>query len=433
MPATGVLESVASWNPWGPRPFEAGIPRDLTPEVQPWLERFETVAICGPRRAGKSTLMRQLARGLIDGGVPAANLLFVNFEEPVFLQHRPDARLLDDLFEAYRAALRPNGVPYLFLDEVQSVDGWARWVRARTDGREAHVVVSGSSSRLLEPELGVVLTGRNVAFTLWPLSFRELARFRGVTPPADAPLDAWAGPLRPLLTEHLRFGGLPEIVLAADTTVRETLLKAYFRDVIYRDVVSRHGVRDVRALEQVAHHLLVNTANLVTYNRVKDAYGLAMDQVRSYATYLAEAYLLREVPRFAFKLSTQSRSPRKVYATDVGLRNALAFRFSEDLGRLAETVVHAHLVRREGTIFHVQEKRECDFLVWRGDRAVEAVQVCYEAGDALPAREVDGLLEACRTQGLTEGTIVTDRLEGEERHGDVTVRCVPLWKWAVVR
>lgn len=427
MDATRLLDSLGHWNAWGDRPLRTGVPRSLGPTLAPWLDRFETLAVCGLRRAGKTTLLRQLAASLLAAGLPARETLFVSFEEPVFLETTLTARTLDEVVDTYREHLRPQGVPTFFLDEIQNVAGWASWVRSWTENRRAHVVVSGSSSRLLEPELSTLLTGRNRTATLWPLSFAEFLRFRDRPLPAG-PLDLHAGTLRPLLLEFLRYGGLPEVVLA-DEGLRDTMLKQVFRDILYRDVVSRHAVRDVRALEQVAHHLLVHTGALVTYNRMKNLYGLAMDQVRSYTKYLDESYLVREVPRFSYKVSEQARAPRKVYAVDLGLRNAVSFRFSEDLGRLAETAVFLHLVRDEDVrLFYHQGRGECDFVVWRADRALAAVQVCYEQGP-LPAREVAGLVEACKALGLAEGTVITDREEATETVEGVTVRVVPLWKW----
>jgi len=426
-----LFEVLSHWNPWGPGSFHTGIRREVLDSVFPWLQRPEVVAICGMRRSGKSTLMRQLASELVEQGRPERDVLFANFEEPAFLEHHRDARILDQVFETYMELVRPEATPHLFLDEVQNVEGWARWVRARTETGRANVVVSGSSSRLLEPDIGTVLTGRNITWTLWPLSFSEFLGFHGVQVSDRAGVLANGQRIRQELAQYLRYGGLPEVALARSDEVREALLKQYFSDIIFRDVVSRHQVRDIRALEQVAHYYLANTGNLATYNRIKNTHGLAMDQVRSYSSHLAESYLIREVPRYSPKVSTQARAPRKVYAMDTGIRNAVAFRFSQDLGRLAETVVHNHLVRDdEVRLFYHQGRGETDFLVWKGDRAVQAIQVCYDPSDQLPPREVMGLEEAMAATGLTRGLILTQGLQQDLEGGEgrkIEVR--PLWRW----
>jgi predicted AAA+ superfamily ATPase len=430
MEPSRLIEALSHWNPWGREPFRAGIPRDARAACLPWLERSEVVAVCGMRRSGKSTLLRQLAAARMEAGVPARDILFVNFEDPVFLESPLDVRAMDRVFDAWFEQIGPQGMPCLFLDEVQNVEGWARWVRARVETGRARVAVSGSSSRLLEPEIGSVLTGRHWTCDLWPLSFREYLRFRGIEV-ADRAALLTAGPeVRQALARYLRLGGLPEPALTDDEHLAAALLRQYFRDLIYRDVVSRHEVRDVRALERVAHWYLVNTANLATYNRVKDVHALAMDQVRSYTAHLEEAWLIRQVPRFSWKVGEQGRAPRKVYAVDHGLRNAVAFHFSGDAGRVAETVVHTTLARSpDVSVFYFQGKQGCDFLTWRGAAPAAAVQVCYEHDGPLPEREVEGLVEAMEAAGLQEGTVVTRALAEEREVGGRRVRLVPLWRW----
>jgi hypothetical protein len=430
MADTRLFDAISSWNYWGREPIPAGTDRTILPSLAPWLQRPEVLAICGMRRCGKTTLMRQLGRYLLREGARPTDLLFVNLEDPVFLEGPADARVLERLFDTYQETMKPGARPYVFLDEVQNLDGWARWVRAQAERRAAHLVVSGSSSKLLEPEVATVLTGRSFTQTLWPLSFREVLRFRGIDAGPAAAIAGHGPRIRQELVDYLRWGGLPEVVLAAEPTIKAALLKQYFRDILFRDVVARHQVRSVRALEQVAHHFLVNTANLSTYNRLKNTYGLAMDQVRAYTDHLEESYLIRSVPVYSPKVSAQARAPRKVYAVDVGLRNAVAFHFSQDVGRLAETVVHAHLVRDEDVrLFYWKERAECDFVVWQGGRATRAIQVCYESMGELPEREVKGLLEPMTRLDIAEGIVVTNEVAFEREVDGRRITAVPLWRW----
>ncbi len=425
-----LFQALSYWNLWGRGSFETGISRDAREVLLPWLDRPEVVAICGMRRCGKSTLMRQLVRALVQRGAAEKDTLFVNFEDPIFLERGLDTGALDRVFDTYFELVRPTALPYVLLDEVHNVEGWERWVRSRAETGRARFVVSGSSSRLLDPDLATVLTGRHYTHTLWPLSFPELLRFRGLELDGRADVLAHGPRIRQELARYLQFGGLPEAVLAQSDEIRTGLLKQYFRDLLYRDVVSRHQIRDVRALETVAHHYLVNTANLATYNRLKNLYGLAMDQIRSYTRYLEESYLVREVPRFSYKVSAQSRSPRKVYAVDTGLRNAVAFRFSEDLGRLAETAVFLHLVRDPDVrIFYFQGRGECDFVVWRGSEPEQAIQVCYEDVGELPERERAGLEQAMESLELAEGLILTRSIAHVWESEGRKVRALPLWQW----
>lgn len=425
-----LFQSISYWNIWGKSSFPRGIIRQATNRLIPWLDHSQVLAISGMRRAGKSTVMRQLVHHLVKQGVPAKDTLFINLEDPAFLEHQLDPSLLDRVVDSYTELARPSGIPHLFLDEIHNVTGWGNWARARVETGRAKIVISGSTSQLLESDLATALTGRNITETLWPTSFREFLRFRDLQWQDEMSLLAQGERVRQELVQYLRYGGLPEVVLAADDHLRSLLLKQYFRDLLYRDVVRRHAVRDVGALERIAQHYLTNTANLSTYNRIKDLYGLAMDQVRSYTRYLEECYLIRQLPRFSTKLSTQARSPRKIYATDVGLRNAVCFRFSQDIGRLAETLVFNHLaLDPEVQLFYFADKGECDFLVWRGDQPRAAIQVSYDPSDTLPPREISSLLEAMTAAGLEQGLIITHGLSFERTEQGKAIRAEPLWRW----
>ncbi len=424
-----LMEALARWNVWGRGLISTGMPRDEKVRSAKWLDRPQALAIVGMRRCGKSTLMRQLAEKLIEGGTADEEILIVNFEEPVFYESAVDHRLLDYILNVYLQELQPRGIPHLFLDEIHNVEGWERWARVRLDTNEIRLTISGSSSSILEPEVSAVLTGRCVVRTLWPLSFREYLRIRGVEVPERSVRTA-GSLLQEESVRYLRYGGMPEVALSGDVEVKETLLKQYFRDIIYRDVVRRHDVRNVRALESLAHNLLVNTGNLTTYNRLKNKLGLAMDQVRSYFSYLEDCYLIISMPRFSWKASNLYRAPRKVYATDTGLRNAVSFRFSGDLGRLAETAVAVQLARdADARLFYHAGRNECDFIVWKGQRAVSAVQVCWDEDSSIPEREFKGLLEAMREQGLEEGYLITCRDEGTVELPEGVIHKIPLWLW----
>jgi uncharacterized protein len=425
-------EVLRRWNPWWDgAPFDSGIEREALADVCTWLGQTQVLAICGMRRCGKTTLMRQVVRHLLETKTATADeILFVNLEEPLFLESRATARVLDQLLDAHRERLQPARKPWLFLDEVQNIDGWARWVRTAAETGRANFVVSGSSSRLLEPDLATVLTGRSITHTLWPLSFREFLEFRRGR--EAEPFTSTNITNR--LPEFLRDGGLPEVVLDENRSRREERLKQYFRDILHRDVVSRHAVRSVRALEEVAHHYLVNTARESSINSIKKKYGLAIDQVRSYTEYLVECYLIGTLPRFSFKATVQARSPRKVYARDVGVRNAVAFRFSRDLGHLAETAVFNQLDRVPDTrlfyFYDTKDRAECDFVVWRGERPERAIQVCFTADDSLPPREQRGLLAAMDRLDIDTGLLITGKQEpGTHVVDGRTIHEVPLWDW----
>ncbi len=423
-------------NPWwrGKSPA-ATIDRVEVPEVLRWAGSDQVLALCGMRRSGKTSLLRLVAaqRALradspVPGASPGRSVLFVDFEEHGFGAQRGDPSFPERLFRLYLQHIEPAELPLVLLDEVQEVPEWSRWVRSVVETGRATVAVTGSSSQLIEPELARVLTGRHVTLPIHPLCFADALRFRRQLEVDEAS----ALPLRDLETcchDYLRYGGLPRVTLEARDDDREHLLSEYFEQILVNDVIGRHGLRARDQVRSLALHLLRHTGTQITWVSLKKKLALSMDQVREWTEHLVDARLVHLVRRLSRSPGEAEQSPRKVYAGDLGVRHATTLQFSPDLGHLAETAVFLQLLRaRHSAVLYWQGDRECDFVLWRGDRAVEAIQVCY-TDSAMPEREQAGLLEAMRTWGLSVGTLITRdqsetiRLDGRE------IRCVPLARW----
>jgi predicted AAA+ superfamily ATPase len=393
---TDLLRSLARWNRWGNATLRSGFPRDVVSTLLPFLDTPEVVGLVGPRRAGKSTVLVQVMDALEARGVTREAMLHVNAEEPGLADHL-DPRLLDRLYETFRSEVCPRGKAWLFLDEVQAIPQWERWVRARNETEDIKVFVTGSSSALLSRELGTLLTGRHVTFEVWPLSFTELLRFRGLALPARPDLVPAPPDVQRALFDYLQWGGFPEVVLATDDERRDVLLRQYFDDVLFKDVALRHAVRDLPALRAAAVHLLTNTASLVSANRLAAQLDVSVDLAQQFCTYLEEAFLVSFLPFFSLKLAERRRRPQKVHAVDTGLRNAVCLSGAPDRGRLLETAVVAELRRgRHDGLFYWKGRGEVDVVVRRGNEATRLVQVTWggEADVDVLRRESAALEEA---------------------------------------
>jgi hypothetical protein len=364
--------------------------------------------------------------------LPAASLLHVNLEEPA-LAPELGTDLLEDLYRGYRAEVQPRGRVWLFLDEVQRVPGWERWVRARNDSEEVKIFVTGSSAALMSRELATLLTGRHVTFRVLPLDFRELLRFRGIEVPAEPRRVGTPPEIEHALLDYLRWGGYPEVVLSGSEERKEVLLKQYFEDLLFKDVALRHEIRDLTTLRSLAVHLLGQTASLVSLKRIASIFGVSLDLARNYCAYLEEAFLVSFAEHYSLKTAERLRRPRKVHAVDLGLRNAVGLTGSPDRGRLAESAVFQALSREpEDGLYHWRADGEVDVAVRRGNTLHRAVQVVYGGleDDARRRRELGGLEEARRAFPGVETTLVVARateadleLEGEG------ARVVPLWRF----
>mgnify|MGYP001580071184 CR=1 FL=1 len=266
MDKSRIVEVLAKWNYWD-KEIVAGVPRPKYVEkLLKFVETGKIISVVGVRRAGKSTLIRQLAKQLVDKGVEKKDILIVNFEEPAF--DGADAGFLQRMYDAYTEIMKPSGTPFLFLDEVQIVRNWERFVRGLTERKEAFVVVTGSSSKLSSEELASVLTGRQIYIEILPLDFREFLLFEGLEINEKKDALVHAAKIKSFFREYMERGGFPEVVLNKDQEFMARTLRSYYEDIVGRDVVQRHNVRKHEEIKGLARFYLTNVASPISFNRL---------------------------------------------------------------------------------------------------------------------------------------------------------------------
>ncbi|MFH1638487.1 MAG: ATP-binding protein [Candidatus Woesearchaeota archaeon] len=417
----GVLDS---WNFWKNDP-ETGIDR---PEYLERINRLaktgQVVAITGVRRSGKSTIIKQFIKNQIRAGARPTSFLFVNFEEPRFADGL-SLEFLQSIYDAYLEIVKPEGKPWVLLDEVQKVPKWESFVRALHEKGEAHVLVSGSTSDLLSSEFGTLLTGRWVEQKVYPLSFHEFLRFRGLNVGEKLDVINKKRKIKQLLREYLEFGGFPLVTLRGE---KEEILRRYFEDITLRDIAARHNIRKTEKLKGLAKYYLTNFSSMISYRKVSKFIGVSLDSIERFSEYLKDTQLVFFIPKFSFSLKEQEINPRKVYGIDSGLINIVSFRFSENIGRLFENAVFLSLVRQNSELYYYKGAGECDFIVKQGKKVTRAIQVSYTL-DGIKEREIKGLLGAMEAFKLKTGFVVTEDMAGEEIVDGKKIVYVPLWRW----
>jgi predicted AAA+ superfamily ATPase len=430
-----MIEVLGRWNFWV-RDFDIGIlRRDYVDTLLKFTKAGKVVSIVGVRRSGKTTLMKQMARLLIDQGTNRKDLLMVNFEEPEFVG--ADVSLLQRIYEAYLEIMKPIGKPFIFLDEIQNVEGWERFVRSLNERGEAFIAISGSSSKLLSRELASVLTGRQIYLEVLPLSFREFLSFRGVEVREAKDILLNSLEVKRLFREYMEIGGFPEVVLSGDSDLRMRILRSYYEDILSRDVMQRFGVKKFDKLKALARFYLTNISSPISFRKVAGFLRLPTETVRRFSSYLEMANLVFFTTRFSWSVKEQENSPRKVYSIDVGLSNAIGFRFGENFGKLAENLVALEVRRRQlrhpdMEFFYWKDRaqREVDFVIKEGLQVKGLIQVCWDPSEEeTRRREVRGLLGAMEEFGLREGLILTEDFEGEEELNGRRVVYRPVWSW----
>ena len=427
-----IIQILDDWNFWN-RDQKTGVSRPIyISRLESLFSSNQVITITGPRRAGKSFVMRQMAKQLINKGHNPKDIMHVNLEDPRFTES--GVLFLEKIFETYREYISPQNTPILFLDKIQEIEGFEKWVRMMHELSKAKIIISGSNARILSRELGTLLTGRHLDMEVFPLSFREFLSFNNIALTNKMDLIGKESEIKGALRKYIEYGSFPEVALSEQ---KKEILLSYFEDVITKDLLRRFNIKKTQDLRAIAKHYLSNISALSTFKSIERSLDMSITSVKSYTGYLEQAYLLFPLKRFSFKVKEQEKSPRKIYAIDTGLCNAVGFRFSENDGRLAENVVFVALKRKQNLnpdmeLFYWKDvhHREVDFVIKDGLKVTNLIQVCWNVQDEKTKnRELRSLRKAMEELNVTNATVITGETEGEERLHDNTVKLIPLWKW----
>ncbi len=424
-----MLDTLEKWNRWGSNQLNSKILRSYTALITPYIHTEEIVVLTGPRRAGKSTILYQLMDVLESHGVPREALFHMNFEEPR-LSSKLTTEMLDKLYECYREHVYPKGKAYLFLDEIQNVEEWERWVRARNETENVKIFITGSSAKLMSREISTLLTGRHLSFEILPLSFFEFLNFNQISPPSHKrPVDA-PPIIKQALNNYIKWGGFPAVTLAKTEQHKRSILLEYFDDILYKDIVLRHQIRDVIGLRNIAVHLLSQTSKLISFQRVSNIFQVSEDTSKNYCSYIQEAFIVEMLSYYSVKASIRQRHPHKVHAMDLGIRNTVSITNSKDEGRIIESLVYQNLRTRHGNnVFYWSGNQEIDFVIQEGNNVTQLWQVAIDGLEEQKVinRELSAFEEAKKIFPEAKMFLVTKSLPKKWNEFPCTV--IPLWRF----
>jgi predicted AAA+ superfamily ATPase len=402
----------------------------------PWLAR-KADAVVGMRRAGKTWLLFQRMRELVEAGTPREDLLYVNFEDERLgdVTATELSLIVDAHYRSNPGARDRHGA--FFFDEIQLVAGWERFVRRLVDSGAVHVCVTGSSAKLLSREIATSLRGRSLATEVFPFSFVEALAHAGIEP-SVRPAARARSAIEHAFANYLRRGGFPEIQ-DMDESIRVRVLQDYLDVAILRDIIERHAVTNAVALRRFVRQLMNAPASAFSIHKLhadlkSQGLSLGKDSLYAWLEHLQDAYVFFTVPIHTASERARQTNPRKAYAVDSGLVTACARRGSADTGQLLETLVFLELRRGAGgseNIAYVRTKsgHEVDFVTDEG-----LVQACATIDDAeTREREIRALREAMVELGQREATLVSLHEDEELKTHEGSIRIVPMWRWAIER
>ena len=415
---------------------ESELPELIERSMDVDLETRKIISIIGPRRCGKTYYLYYLIKRLIQQGEDKTRMLYINFEDERILPF--SVKEFDLILEAYFELYPENKGKkiYAFFDEIQNVDGWEVAVRRMYDREKIRIFITGSSSKLLSKEIATALRGRTISYELQPFSFLEILRAKGIDLTPNLLYSSKRFHIKKLLNEYMKFGGFPEVVLENDETTKIRILQEYLNTIFFRDLVERYSVRNTILLKEIIRFLISNISRYFSvskfYKLAKQNFKVTKRTILNYCSYLEDVRLTLFVKKFG-TLKEQMVNPRKIYCIDVGFKTASGFYTSEDLGRIAENLVFLKLREKQlrdplVEIYYWKQKQEVDFIVKRGKKIEEIIQVCWNVEEA-KEREIKGILNAAKFFRIKKGIIITGDFGGEELIEGVKIEYVPLWKW----
>jgi predicted AAA+ superfamily ATPase len=414
------LEKQNPW--WFGKEYEKGMERLSHYELLlKCLKTPDILLILGARRTGKSTLLYQIITSL---NITSESILFMNLDEPLFQSKAEDPLFLSTIIEEYMAQKKHIQKFYVFIDEVQNYEYWVQTLKTMHDtNKRIKFILTGSTAALIKNKISTRLSGRYLATTIYPLSYKEFLQFNK----SDS---GTITEKKEEVKKYLQFGAFPRVVLEPDETLKQEILKNYFQTIYLKDIIYPHKLRNNKDVFEILYYLISNVGTPLSYTSIGKNLGIATDTVKEYIEYAEEAYLLYTVSKFEHAVKKQIVNPKKIYCLDTGLINAISFKFSENKGRIIENLVFMTLKRKEKEIYYHKGLKECDFVVKEGLKVATAIQVTVSMKDQnVREREIIGLLEAMEMNELKQGYIITE----EEKENIVVdgkeIFVVPLYEW----
>jgi len=414
-----------------PKPFARQI---VIPDLPLKLRKAQVFV--GMRRTGKTWLMYQQMWSLLGQGWKKSQLLYLNFEDDRLAQftHNDFQSILDAYYETNPAT---NGrETAFFFDEIHVIEGWEKFIRRLVDQEKMQIYITGSSARMLSREIATNLRGRSWSQEVFPFNFSEFASFNGIQ--TDSKLTSkTSAHLRNLAQKYLLLGGFPE-TLFLPHDYHSALLQNYINTVVYRDVLERYNISNVHAVKTFLLYCLKQLAAPFSITKLYQSLksqGIAIgkNSLFEYLEYFEDAYALFAVPIYHFSEKVRQVNPKKLYSIDPGIICAYSIKQSFERAAQLENAVFIALrhIYKEIYYYKTENNKEIDFIAIARNGERFCYQVCWDMSDEKTRkRELAAIIEAAAELGLKEATIITEDYQELTTESDITISCIPYWKWA---
>ncbi len=389
--------------------------RDIS--LDTYIKTSQVVVITGVRRCGKSSLLFLLKQKM---QLNNEDFCYFNFDDERIIN---ETSLPEEIDNIHRELYSKDAI--LFLDEIQIIDGWEKFVnRMYEQGRK--IFVTGSNASILSSEISSSLTGRNLTLELFPFSFNEFIRFKNHKFQLNKLSSKDKSQLIADFDYFFYHGGFPLVIKDDDLEI----LDPYFKDILYRDIIARYRLSQVNEVKQIGLYFLANSSKIFSYATLQKISGVkSTSSIKDYLHYYTQSYLFFYLRKFDYSVKKQTLNPKKAYSIDQGFIHRIGFSFSTNKGRILENIVYIELLRNKKEVYYYSGKGECDFVIKQGITITQAIQVSYNLNKENVDRELAGLMEAMKEFNLKNGLLIYYDNEIEEQKLPAEIEMVPVWKW----
>lgn len=341
--------------------------KDYVDKVSPFINKHIIKVLIGPRRSGKSTILKQIINSLINEGIPKNSIVWMNFELSDFFEIDNIEKLEEFISNKTENV---DGKIYLFFDEIQVIPQWEKLINSYFANENYDIYITGSNSKLLSGEFSTYLSGRYVELNIYPFSFREYLEYYKIT--------------RDFKTHFYRYledGGMPSTFDYMGDNKKLVLMDLY-NSIVLKDIIQRNNVKNVDLLDRIMRFVMYNIGQAFSANKIhkrlkQDMVSLSVNTIYNYLKFFENACLIYQVRREDLKGKKILKHDEKYYLCDLGFRQAIIENNQRDITRVIENIVYLELLRRgyEITIGKV-DNLEVDFVCKKQNRPIY-IQVSY--------------------------------------------------------
>lgn len=366
--------------------------------------------LTGVRRCGKSTILKMIIERLkAERHIPDERIISCRYDSMEYVD-----LTAKDMYDQLKSRLSPEGKTYLFLDEVQEIEGWERVVNSLASDFDVDLYVTGSNSRMMSSEIATYLTGRYISFRIFTLSFGEYLMFkRQYAPVGDAKTE---------LANYVRLGGFPATHLQAYSQEEVyTIVRDIYNSTIFSDIVRRSQIRKIDQLERIVKYTFNNVGNTFSAKSIADYLksehrSLDNETVYNYLEKLEKAYLLHRCIRYDLQGRELLKTQEKFYLADVALRYSVLGYDADSVAASLENIVYLELCRRGYTVnVGKTDGGEIDFVAERQNERLYVQVTQAIRSEKTAKREYERLLEI--RDNYPKYVLTTDAFAGGNYQG----------------